>query len=54
MGGEVKLTVIGSADGVCVCSGLRNSIACPNYEVVRVIQPGLQTRTVAKLSLDSG
>ena len=38
----------------CVCSFLRTSISCPNYEVVRVVQPGSQPWTVAKSALDYG
>ena len=37
-----------------LCSGLRTRIECPNYEVVRIVQPVFQPRTVANLSLDFG
>ena len=37
-----------------MCSGLRTRIACPNYEVVSVVQPGFQPRTVDKSALDLG
>ena len=37
-----------------VCSVLCTRLASPNYEVVRVIQPGLQPQTVDNPSLDSG
>ena len=37
-----------------LCSGIRNRIACPNYEVVRVVQLRFQPRTVDNLDLDYG
>ena len=42
---------------MCVCSGLRTRMACPNYGVARigtgVLQPGFQPWTVANPALDS-
>ena len=39
---------------VCLCYGIRTRIACPNYELVKIIQPGFQPQTVATPYLDSG
>ena len=39
---------------VCMCSGIHTRISCPNYEVVRVFQPGFQPQIWDKLALDSG
>ena len=37
-----------------VVSGFQTWIACPNYEVVRVLHPELQPHTEANSSLKSG
>ena len=39
---------------MCVCYSLCTMITCPNYEVVRVIQPIIKPQTVANPELDSG
>ena len=43
---------------MCVCSGIRTRIVCPNYEVARIVtrvsQPGIQPQTVANPALDYG